>query len=301
MKPAISLVVEWDNAHLASSHALAERSLARLSEELAAIEQSFEVIVVFDRADRDDVAALTARCFTAFAPILVMTEGRRYYEMKNAGFAIARGDLIVLWDSDIEPLPGALRALLDAFDDPARMVVAGAPFIDPATFLGRAWSVLSVFPPRPAEEGIERVPRFFANFVAFRAVVVERHRFAEEGRARMQCVALSARLTQEGIAIWRVRGARVKHPPPEGVSGLLQRAVWHAHDIVATHVQRGRTFILARACGSVLTMAARRVRKLVADRRALGIPIHEVPAIAAVGIAFGMIELLLVPFARRAE
>jgi len=297
MTPAISVIVEWDNPHLYSGNALEQRSLTRLAEELSTIGRTAEVIVVFNDRHEKDVVAVTALCLKS--PILVPVRGQRYYDMKDAGFAMARGELIVLWDSDIEPVPGALRRLVDAFDDPSRLVVAGCPFIDPSSLMGRAWSVLSVFPPRSNDDAIERVPRFFANLVAFRREVIERYRFGGNQRMRMQCVALSERLATDGIAIWRARGARVKHPPPEGMRGLVQRAVWHAHDIIDTHAERGRPRALAavRAFASVAAMSVRRARKLGTQRRDLGIALHESGVIAVVIVAFGVLELLLLPVA----
>src|SRR5205085_9483728 len=136
--PRISVIVVWDNVHLRSSGVLAERSLRCLAAELSMIDQTFEVLVLFDERDRRDVATLTARHFTGFQPTLIEHHAHPYYEMKNAGFAIARGELIVLWDSDIETARGGLRMIIDAFNDPARQVVAGSPFIDPSSFKGRA-------------------------------------------------------------------------------------------------------------------------------------------------------------------
>lgn len=297
MNPRISVIVEWDNVHLRSSIELAERSLRCLAAELSAIDQTFEVVVLFDEHDRHDVAALTARHFTDFRPALVGLDARPYYEMKNAGFAIARGELIVLWDSDIEMAHGGLRTIIDAFDDPARQVVGGSPFIDPSSFMGRAWSVLSVFPPRSRGDVIEPVPRFFANLVAFRRDVVERYRFPDDNRMRMQCVELSARLIADGVVVWRASGARVKHPPPETVGNVVQRAFWHAHDIVKTHARRGRAAGAVRALASVVAAGMRRVRKLGMQRRELDIPLYESPVIALVIVGFGILELLFLPFA----
>ena len=79
------------------------------------IDQTFEVLVLFDEQDRQDVATLTARHFTGFQPALHERYAHPYYEMKNAGLAIARGELIVLWDSDIETVRGGLRTIIDAF------------------------------------------------------------------------------------------------------------------------------------------------------------------------------------------
>jgi hypothetical protein len=122
---------------------------------------------------------------------------------------------------------------------------------------------------------------------------------------RMQCVELSARLTADGVVIWRASGARVKHPPPETFSRLVQRALWHAHDIVETHAKtrterrapRRRTAAAVRAMGSVVVAGMRRVRKLATQRRELDIPLYECPVIALLIVAFGMLELLFLPFA----
>src|ERR1044072_1481436 len=49
----------------------------------------------------------------------------------NAGAALATGDLLLLLNSDTEPAPGAVSALLAAFRDDARLGVAGALLVYP--------------------------------------------------------------------------------------------------------------------------------------------------------------------------
>jgi Glycosyl transferase family 2 len=284
--PEITFVLEWDNPHIYSDDAIEHRALARVAEELATLGRAFELLVAFDARDGESLAPFVARYLAPFAPRLLPLTGGRYYEMKNAGFDAARGDVIVLCDSDCEPEPGAFRAIVDALDGDARQVVGGAPYIDPRSFRGRVWSVISVFPPRSALDDVRPFDVFFANLVAFRREVVARHRFPEQARMRTQCVELSQRLAANGITVWRAGAARTRHAAPDRLRHFVQRAVWHAYDLRGLHSA-------PRALLSLGATNVRRLRKLLAQRRALGIARAEVPLVALMLLAFGALELSL--------
>jgi GT2 family glycosyltransferase len=80
-----------------------------------------EVIVV-DDGSTDDTAAL-------LRPAIRLETNSGFAAAANRGVAAARGDIIVLLNSDAVVQPGALRALVAAFDDP-RLGVAGAQLLN---------------------------------------------------------------------------------------------------------------------------------------------------------------------------
>lgn len=291
----VTVVLEWDNPRAYSGTAHEERALAALAVCLRELECSVEVIHVCDVPDASRVRELSARYLTQFERVIV-APGARYYEMKNIGADAARGAIVVLCDTDCELEPGALRQLLAAFDDRSRQVVAGAAYIDPTTFTGRAWSLLTVFPSRSTDDAVELVPSFLANFAAFRRELAM-FRFPMHDRMRTQCFELAARLRANGIDIWRANGARTRHAAPEGFAGFLQRALWASYDTVAIHAARPmpRVAAVARSFASVGSYALRRLRRLATRFSAYGIPRAELPLQVIVIVAFTTVEFLLLP------
>lgn len=296
--PDVTIVVEWDNPHIYSGDVREQRALDALAARLREIGGTAEILHVCRDADEQRVREVSARHFADFDVRVIAAGAATYYEMKNAGADAARGGIVVLCDTDCELEPGAIRALLAPFGDAARKVVAGAAYIDPRTFAGRAWSLMTVFPPRTSDDSLERTNTFLANFVAFRRDV-SAFRFPSHGRLRTQCYELAAELRRLGIDVWRARGARTRHAAPEGLRGFVQRAMWTAYDAVAIHAARPlpRGAAGLRALVSLNAVHLRRMWRLVTQWRAYGIPAAEVPLQAVVMVAFCALELLLVPFA----
>lgn len=87
-----------------------------------------EVIVV-DDASTDGTAELLAR----EAPdvrVIRLPSNVRFAGAANAGIAAARGELVLLLNSDARVEPGAVAALRDAFTNDARLGIAGAQLIN---------------------------------------------------------------------------------------------------------------------------------------------------------------------------
>ena len=71
----------------------------------------------------------------------------------------------------------------------------------------------------------------------------------------------------------------------------------HAKTRTETRAPRHRAAAAVRAIGSVVAAGMRRLRKLGTQRRELDIPLYEWPLIALLIVAFGILELLFLPFA----
>jgi GT2 family glycosyltransferase len=114
--PRISVVVPAFEAS-----ASIERCLAALAHQTLAPEQ-YEVIVV-DDGSTDDTANRASRCG---ARVVRLPRNQGPAQARNAGLAIARGELIVFTDSDCEPTSGFLAALTAPMRDACISATKGA-------------------------------------------------------------------------------------------------------------------------------------------------------------------------------
>ena len=236
--PEISVVIEWENVQL-SDRARSESMLLTLVRQIRDLQRNVEVIVVCDPAGTG-VAPLEALLTQRLGPadsdgLLVEASAAHYYELKNRGAAEARGSLVVFIDSDVIPEHGWLAGLIERFEDPAVSVVAGHSYIDSQGLYSRAVALGWFFPLRsetPAWH--ERGKHFFANNVAFRTAVLRSHPFPGEdsGATRGACTALARELVRQGIRICVTTAAQVAHPPPNGLSHFIVRALADGRDEV---------------------------------------------------------------------
>lgn len=303
--PPVSVVIEWENAKL-SELDRARRMLAALAGQLAALRErmpeSPELIVLHDPAAID--AGIIRQCVTeAFGdppPLrlsIVATEGGGYYAQKNRGAELAGKELLLFLDSDVVPEPGWLAALLGTFADPQVAVACGNTYVEPEDFAAKAFALFWFFPLRsdlPPEAAPVEAEHFFANNVVFRRELFLRYRFPDLPMLRGQCVALAERLRQDGHRILVVGAARVSHPPPNGASHFVRRALCEGHDAVQQEKLRGggrygyglgTPWRFAQSVG-------RAGRRILAHRRDVGL--GPVGAAGAFGLALGYYALCIV-------
>jgi N-acetylglucosaminyl-diphospho-decaprenol L-rhamnosyltransferase len=107
----------------------AEMTLVCCASVMAALPADAEVIVV-DDASSDDTAR---RIGEAFPSVIVLGQAvnRGFSASVNVGVAASRGELVLLLNSDTRIADGTLDAFVRAFEDDARLGVAGAQLIDP--------------------------------------------------------------------------------------------------------------------------------------------------------------------------
>lgn len=248
--PSVSVVIEWENARL-SELGRTREMLAALSTQLREVEDRMaeppELIVLHD-AEAVDPALVRGCVEEAFGtpPRIALrtetTDGDGYYAQKNAGAALATRDLLLFLDSDVVPEPGWLSTLLGNFADPKVDVVCGNTYVDAEDFASRAFALFWFFPLRSAatpDAAPVESEHFFANNVVFRRELFNAYRFPELPMMRGQCVQLARRLREDGHTILIDRRARVSHPPPNGLSHFVRRALVEGHDAVQQDRLRG--------------------------------------------------------------
>ena len=238
--PALSVVIEWENARNAKK-ARGPEMLHRLFAQLTALDNRFaaapEVILVHDKDD-NSAEQILAAIGTGQPPFRgsVRTcpcEGLDYYDQKNFGARGARGEAILFVDSDVIPEDGWLVALLECYIEEQADVVAGATYIHGPSLYECAFALFWFFPLEADYRRLLRAPStaFFANNVMFRAGAFRPYPDAPLVRAGRWAM-LADILLKSGQSIILEPRARTQHPAPNGVKHFVYRALCEGQDNV---------------------------------------------------------------------
>lgn len=103
----VSIIIEWDNARLsAASRAISMLEALRHQASEAAFDTEFLVLFDDEQINADDLRELIHQHLVAGALSqarceLVPAGQTRYYDLKNKGAHMARGEIIVFVDNDV--------------------------------------------------------------------------------------------------------------------------------------------------------------------------------------------------------
>src|SRR5262245_37303358 len=207
MSQLISVIIEWENAKL-SELERAERMLAQLGAQMAEAARESDVraelIVLYDSDAVDPCVPKTAISGQIDASAwpgsisFVPAPGERYYEQKNLGAKLARGETLIFLDSDVVPDEGRLRGLLRELDIPDVCIVGGETYHATDTLYDKLFAAFWVFSPKPAPRGIYRYKHFYANNLAVRRHFFLAHPFPDAAAYRGQCAQLAKSLRNQG-------------------------------------------------------------------------------------------------------
>lgn len=299
----IAFVIEWENAKL-SDLARANAMLLAVSRQVTALAAAqdlrADLLVLFDdaeiaRAIPEGAVAGHVDAVTWPGEIgLIAVPGLGYYDQKNHGADLADADWIVFLDSDVIPEDGWLSGLVRAMRMPEVRVVSGETFLTHDSLYERLFAAFWLFDDRKPDQGLRAGKGFYANNAAFRADVICAHPFPKADCYRGQCAALARELRAAGEPIYRQGASAVSHPPPDGVSHLVVRAVCHGYDTVYWRHRKGRLALRNTPVSSVLgffgyvgTSAANVARR----RRGLGLGPLEALLAIALGIFYYAVKL----------
>jgi len=289
-RPAVSIVVE--------TVTLTEHGGSPLSLDLAAIERQTyprelieTIVVVSHDADAEELRR-------RHPSIRLVTAADNYFAAKNAGAAVAGGELVALLDGDCEPAPDWVEMLVARFEQDVD-VVAGCTRYAGESMTARTFSVPDFA--YILSEDDDAASGFNINNLAFRREVLLAHPFDERIRRNGGCYFLFHQL--------RAAGARVLYEPRATVAHGLDI---HGLGFVRKHFDRGYDGVTVYRLddGAVLlgTRVFRRLgapalvaifgRRIVIDwlrmlrhRRQIGITPLALPYYAAVALTTRLIEL----------
>jgi hypothetical protein len=293
---AVSIVIEWENVgRIGDERAcMMLRALHRQIEDAnPAHIASVELILVF--AEGTDAAPIRLAISDAGGGVPwranirdAPTPSGRYYELKNHGVEVARGDILIHLDSDVVPQPGWLDRLVATFRDPNAMVVSGATWTDYGGLYSAAMALGWTFPLPPKDDAVVPVSGFQANNFAFRAELRSTMSFPKTSQYRGQSIPVFERLRAEGRTILINRGAQVTHPPPAGLKAFTARALWSGHDL-SVRQRRGGRIAFWQGMGDVARVGAVAFHCVATRFRAVNLgPLGALAAAAIVGAYHGL-------------
>lgn len=298
MKPDISVVIEWENFILADM-GRSIHMLERLREQILALDRKVEVIILFD-PDQIERSVLKNELFerlgpdennSSFSVIVEEAGGKHYYELKNAGAGLARGEIVVFLDSDVIPDDEWLANIVKPlYEDEEIKLVGGNTYIDCSSMYSKAFALSWFYKLRVHKNhALVRNDIFHANNVAFRKEIITTHPFPDmpEGVTRKSCVLLSKQLEREGITIWINTAAQVSHPAPNGIHHFFIRALAEGRDAVLYDDLNPP----AALNKSYFKKFISHFSKIVINRKKVGLPVWQTPI--AMGIMLTYYSLAL--------
>jgi len=309
IRPAQSVIIEWENVLLSDS----QRAIQMLRRLMAAVEAwrtrgipaegtgntETEILVVHH--DRDvPRARLVETLHASLGPgwegsLRIIEAGTGdYYQLKNIGAEQAQGDIVIFLDCDVIPEADWLEELLVCFDGPGVEIVSGSSYLESRTLIEKTLALIWFFPLRPEGRGTGIVRDFHANNLAFRRATFLRHPFpVVAGTSRGACEVHARRLREERIPIHRSLGARVCHPAPQGLVGLLRRGIAEGRDrLLQDRSGRPHKAGLRRRIKRSAESCIRDVRVLARDRRSVRLPAALVPPAIVLALTYELCKLL---------
>jgi glycosyltransferase involved in cell wall biosynthesis len=239
----VSIVIEWYNIARAKRDR-ATQMLATVASQAAdlycaadgaevGISEPLDLVITYDSnklqiRQVEQVVGEAASSSESLSLRFISVPSGTYCGQKNAGAAVARGDIIIFLDSDMIPEPGWLAGFLRAFTHADVGVGVGNTYVDHHTggLYSRSLALTWMFPLRDTAGRLTKTEWFYANNVAFRRDTFLSRQFEDvPGLMHAAEGILVARLKHDGIPLWLVGEARAHHPPPNGVVHFIKRAV----------------------------------------------------------------------------
>jgi hypothetical protein len=215
----------------------------------------------------------------------VALPGKNYYEMKNELCREARGEIVVLLDSDVIPSPGWLKKLLESFEDSAVQICASSVHLASGSLQEKTLALIWIFQIASRRVGLKETRSIWANSTAYRKDVFLKFLFpSSDGTARASCAAHVRELRAAGIPMHRRLDAHVEHPAPTGVSEFVKRALARGRDkVLGSPIPFWKNVAYDVEIG---------LRCIVKRRGEVGVKLTEVPAVFLIASAWWLIMVL---------
>ncbi len=308
-KPKISIIIEWENVKLSEMDRCREmlRAMAiqipeyfdkQANTSSSDTVPSAEILILYDAGAFDggfieDIVATEIPRGTRHCQWRIIAAGSEgYYGLKNIGSREAQGDILVFIDSDLIPEPKWLENMLSPMQNADCKVVAGHAYVTPDDMMSRTFALTWFFPLRASEAKISPAKGFFANSVAFRREVFLAHPYEViPGASRGACRLLAKKLAAEGVQIISNTGAQASHPPPNGLSHFLLRAVVQGRDdlLMNQTEQRAGKGTIFHSISRIGKWQLKALRRILFQHGTVGMPFYQVPFAMFIASVYGFL------------
>jgi hypothetical protein len=235
----ISILVEWENAILSELNRT-KRLLIEIFSQTQDQSEEFELLVLHNAKQVEQVFILNFineviqenGLVTSLPLSVINVDDAHYFQLKNRGVELARGEKIIFFDSDIIPQEGWFDAILEASKQHPKALISGCSFIDNSDLTGKSFSLSWFFPLPPDHVKLQEVTLIFSNnFLAPKNLMISNpYPQMEKGVTRGADTLLWERLRNQGIKLMTHNGARASHPAPNGMIHVCKRGLAEGRD-----------------------------------------------------------------------
>ena len=292
-KRSISVLIEWENA-IVADQTRAIRMLEHIRQDIEEVGQEYfalvEIVSGLDPTGINPqlVESMLRQAFGTVSWVTIRNvalPGRTYYEMKNECALEARGEIVVLLDSDVIPSPGWLKKMVDSFEDPAVQICASSVHLAVGSLQEKTLALIWIFEIASRAVGLKKTGSIWVNSTAYRREVFLKFPLpGSDGTARASCAAHVRELRAAGIPMHRRMDAHVEHPAPVGASEFVERAL-----------ARGRDKVLGSPkpfWKNVVYDVKRGLGCIVKRRDEVGVRLIEVPAVLLIASAWWLLMIV---------
>ncbi|MFT4857685.1 MAG: hypothetical protein ACI9UV_000789 [Algoriphagus sp.] len=235
----LSIILEWENA-VRSELDRTEKLLVEI------LTQTFERSEIFELLILHNSEMVTSEFIFNFISDTILKNNLRnkgelrlidvkdahYFQLKNQGVIEAKGDLVLILDSDIIPKSDWLNELLSSHSKNQESITAGFTVIDYSDFIGKCFSLCWFFPipnDRTDTVGVDMI--FSNNFICSRKLLLENpYPNMEEGITRGADLLLWKMLKEKEIKLYLCFAANATHPSPNGFFHFVKRGLAEGRD-----------------------------------------------------------------------
>jgi len=301
--PAVTLVIEWENA-IDVEDEWTGKAMSALERELRAVGPRMpakpRVLYLYDQGavPAGAIEGAIARVAPGLREVaeieIVPTPGLSYYKLKNEGVALSRTELSVMLDSDAAPQPGWLENLLSPFADPEVQAVGGFTVLGYENLLDKTMALSWVFNLKGERDKTAKRHKIHVNNCAVRTDFFRAHPFPDLQAFKKQCVFWLRGISAEGHRYVRTPDAVCIHAPHPGYRFLAWRAWTGGMDSDFTGYHSGSRSRPARI-GYALRYFVRKVwrswRNIVTKGKAVELPMWQRPFAMLIALAYYLVTL----------
>jgi len=200
----VSVIFELDNASFEDFPVWSSRLLGLMRwVSLSVPPEAVEFIVVHVGSSAIDDLLATLPDELASRVVMLDLDGlpSNYYQMKNAGAQIAKGEYLVFLDSDLVPVDGSFNDLLRPVEEGRYVAACGQAFFPTDSFLERCYAVFWMFPIYKFAETMGKQQFLASNAVISRQWIIENGLFLQVGGFKVSCALMSRKLKDRGHSI----------------------------------------------------------------------------------------------------